>query len=80
MSQLSTALGGLDVLTSATTITVGRLSSSSAFRPVAASIGGTPPGGDLPRTGTDAAMPTMAAVLLAGIALGIRRFIATIAA
>lgn len=82
MSELSTALGGLDVLTAASTITVGRLSSSSAFRPVSGSVGGTPttPSGELPRTGSDAAMPAMAAVLVAGVALGIRRLIATIAA
>ena len=82
MSELSTALGGLDVLTAASTITVGRLSSSSAFRPVSGSVGGTPttPSGELPRTGSDAAMPAMAAVLVAGMALGIRRLIATIAA
>lgn len=81
MGELSAALGGLDVLTAASTITVGRLSSSSAFRPVAASVpGSTPPSGELPRTGSDAAVPAMAAVLVAGVALGIRRFIATIAA
>lgn len=80
MGELSAALGGLDVLTAASTITVGRLSSSSAFRPVAASVpGSTPPSGELPRTGSDAAVPAMAAVLVAGVALGIRRFLAVIA-
>lgn len=83
MSQLSATLGGLDVLTAPSTITVGRLSSSSAFRPVSASVPaftGPAPTGELPRTGTDAAVPAMAAVLVAGVALGIRRFIATVTA
>jgi hypothetical protein len=77
MSQLNAALGGLDLLTAPTTITVGRVTSSSAFRPVAATVGATPTG-DLPRTGGEAAVPAMAAVLVAGVALGIRRFIAAV--
>ena len=64
MSQLNAALGGLDLLTAPTTITVGRVTSASAFRPVAATIGTTPTG-QLPRTGTNAAVPAMAAVLVA---------------
>jgi hypothetical protein len=77
MSQLDAALGGLDLLTAPTTITVGRVTSSSAFRPVAATVGATPTG-ELPRTGGDAAVPAMAAVLVAGVALGIRRFVAAV--
>jgi len=85
MSQLEVALGGLDVLTSVTTITVGQLTSASQFRPVAATgvPTGTPSGtptGELPRTGTDAAVPAMAAVLVAGVALGIRRYVLSLAA
>jgi hypothetical protein len=82
MGQLEVALGGLDVLTSPSTITVGRLTSASAFRPVAATVpgtSGTTPTGELPRTGNDAAVPAIAAVLVAGVALGIRRFVAAIA-
>lgn len=82
MGQLEVALGGLDVLTAPSTITVGRLSSASAFRPVAATVPGstgTTPTGELPRTGNDAAVPAIAAVLVAGVALGIRRFVAAIA-
>jgi hypothetical protein len=81
MSQLGVALGGLDVLTSPSTITVGQLTSSSSFRPVTASVPGTTtgtPSGELPRTGSDAALPAIAAVLVAGIALGIRRFVAAL--
>ena len=78
MAQLEAALGGLDLLASPTTITVGHLSSSSAFRPVSATVPGT--GGELPRTGANAAVPAMAAVLVAGVALGIRRFIAAVTA
>jgi hypothetical protein len=77
MSQLNAALGGLDLLTAPTTITVGRVTSSAAFRPVAATVGATP-SGELPRTGGDAAVPAMAAVLVAGVALGIRRFVAAV--
>ena len=81
MSDLGVTLGGLDVLAAPSTITVGRLSSSSAFRPASASVpGGGTPSGELPRTGSDAAVPAMAAVLVAGVALGIRRFIATVTA
>lgn len=78
MGELEAALGGLDLLAAPTTITVGQLSSSSAFRPVAATVPGT--SGELPRTGTNAAVPAMAAVLVAGVALGIRRFIAAVIA
>lgn len=81
MTQLEASLGGLDLLTAPTTITVGQLSSQSAFKPVSAAAPGspTPTGGELPRTGGDAAVPAMAAILVAGIALGIRRFINSIA-
>lgn len=81
MAELEAALGGLDILTSPSTITVGRLSSSSSFRALAA--GETPPtigtSGELPRTGTEAALPAMAAVLVAGVALGVRRFVLNLA-
>jgi hypothetical protein len=86
MGQLEAALGGLDVLTAPTTITVGQITSSSAFRPVSASVPGSTttigstPNGELPRTGNDAAIPAIAAVLVAGVALGIRRFVSAIAA
>ncbi|MEN3271816.1 MAG: hypothetical protein V7636_577 [Actinomycetota bacterium] len=79
MTQLEAALGGLDLLTSPTSITVGTLSSQGAFKAVAATVPTT--SGELPRTGgSNAAVPAMAAVLVAGIALGIRRFLNTIAA
>jgi hypothetical protein len=78
MSQLEASLGGLDLLTAPTTITVGQLTSQSNFKAVAATVPGTT-GGELPRTGSDAAVPAMAAVLVAGIALGIRRYLHTIA-
>lgn len=78
MAELNAALGGLDLLTSASTITVGRLTSSSSFRPVSATLPTS--SDDLPRTGTETAVPAMAAVLVAGVALGIRRFIAGITA
>jgi hypothetical protein len=79
MGQLEASLGGLDLLTSPTTITVGHLSSTSAFRPTSVTVPGTT-GGELPRTGSDAAIPAIAAVLVAGVALGIRRFVASISA
>jgi hypothetical protein len=83
MTSLQASLGGLDLLTAPATITVGQLSSTSAFRPVAASVpgvtGSTPPSGDLPRTGANAALPAMAAVLVGGVALGIRRFLTALA-
>lgn len=82
MGELSATLGGLDILTAPSTITVGRLSSASAFRPVSAQVGTTAaptPTGELPRTGTNAAVPAMAAVLIAGAALGIRKFLSAIA-
>ncbi|MEA3056983.1 MAG: hypothetical protein QOD30_2415 [Actinomycetota bacterium] len=80
MTQLEAALGGLDLLTAPTSITVGTLSSQGAFKAVAATVG-TPTSGELPRTGgSNAAVPAMAAVLVAGIALGIRKFLNTVAA
>ena len=79
MTQLEAALGGLDLLTAPTSITVGTLSSQGAFKAVAAPVTPTS-GGELPRTGSNAAVPAMAAVLVAGIALGIRKFLNTIAA
>jgi hypothetical protein len=83
MSQLEASLGGLDVLTAPTAITIGRIESTSAFQPVAATTvpGSTSPttsSGELPRTGSDAAVPAIAAVLVAGVALGIRRFLAAL--
>jgi hypothetical protein len=81
MAELTSALGGLSILTAPTTITVGHLTSASAFRPVSAQVvGGTTPTGELPRTGSNAAVPAMAAVLIAAAALGIRRFLSYIAA
>jgi hypothetical protein len=81
MTSLQTALNGLDLLTGPATITVGQLSSTSAFRPVTASVPGvgSTPTGELPRTGTNAAIPAMAAVLVGGVALGIRRFLLALA-
>jgi hypothetical protein len=82
MTQLEAALGGLDLLTAPTSIAVGTLSGQGAFKAVAATPGspGTPTtGGELPRTGgSNAAIPAMAAVLVAGMALGIRKFLNTI--
>ena len=81
MTQLEATLGGLDLLTAPTSIAVGTLSSQGAYKAVAATPGTPTTGGELPRTGgSNAAIPAMAAVLVAGIALGIRRFLNTIAA
>jgi LPXTG-motif cell wall-anchored protein len=41
---------------------------------------GPAPTGELPRTGSDAAVPAMAAVLVAGVALMFRRYIAALIA
>lgn len=77
MAQLEGALGGVDALTDTTVLTVGTVSATSAFRPVAAQAapGGGSGTGTLPRTGTDAALPAMAAVALAGMAMAIRRLL-----
>ncbi|MEA3020132.1 MAG: hypothetical protein QOI47_1656, partial [Actinomycetota bacterium] len=80
MGTLEGALGGLNLLSAASTITVGQLSSTSAFRAVAAAAPTSPGGSDLPRTGSNAAVPAIAAVLVGGMALGIRRFLATLVA
>jgi hypothetical protein len=87
MVQLEAALGGLDALTAPSVVTIGQLSSNAAFRPASASVpggsstpggstpsGGTPPG-TLPRTGTDAALPAMLGVAMAGAAFAIRRLL-----
>jgi hypothetical protein len=78
MAQLETTLGGLNLLTAPTSITVGTLSSQGAYKAVTATVPTS--GGELPRTGGNAAIPAIAAVLVAGIALGIRKFLNTIAA
>lgn len=80
MGALEAALGGIEALSAPLTVTVGQLSANAAFRPAAAQVapgeeGGGIPGGELPRTGGDAALPAMAAVLLAGAALAIRRVV-----
>ena len=81
MGQLEASLGGLDLLTAPSTITVGKLTSASSFRPLAAAVPTAPTtGSELPRTGTNAAIPAIAAVLVGGVALAIRRFLAAIAA
>jgi hypothetical protein len=70
MTQLEAALGGLEALTGPSTVTAASLSSSGSFKAIGA---GTTPGGDLPRTGRNAALPAMFAVALAGAAIAIRR-------
>lgn len=81
MGALEGALGGLDVLTAPTVLTVGTVSATSAFQPVVAQVAAPTgaPTGSLPRTGTDAALPAMAATALAGAALAIRRLLRTAA-
>lgn len=78
MGQLEAALGGLDALSAPATVTIGELAGEAQFRPVsAASVPGgvtSSPGGTLPRTG-GAAFPAMAAVLLGGAGLAIRRIL-----
>jgi hypothetical protein len=77
MGQLEAALGGLQALSAPSSVTIGQLSGDAAFRPVAASVPaastGGAPGGELPRTGGDAALPAMFAVALGGVALALRR-------
>ena len=82
-AELEAALGGLEVLEAPAVLTVGQVRSASAFRPGAVqplpgqtpTPGGETPGGDLPRTGADAALPAMAGAGLAGLALAIRRLL-----
>lgn len=81
MAQLEAALGGVQALSGPSVVTIGQLSSNAVFRPVAGPDGGGPegsvntPGGDLPRTGGNAALPAMVAVTLAGMAFAIRRIL-----
>jgi hypothetical protein len=72
MGQLESALGGIQALAGRSVVTVGELSGSGAYKVSVASVAGTP-GGSLPRTGRDAALPAMMAVLLGGFALAIRK-------
>jgi hypothetical protein len=72
MGQLEATLGGLQALSSTSTVSVGELSGDATFRPAVAAAS-DPVGGELPRTGGDAAVPAMLAVALAGVALALRR-------
>jgi hypothetical protein len=60
-------------------VTIGQLTGDATFRPVAASVPGqagtVAPTGELPRTGGNAALPAMVAVVLGGAALAIRRLL-----
>lgn len=84
MGQLEAALGGIQALSAPATVTVGELSGDATFRPASASTavgtGGSAPGGELPRTGGNAAFPAMFAVVLGGAALAIRRLLRSAAA
>jgi hypothetical protein len=87
MGQLEAALGGLQALSAPSTVVVGQLSGDATFRPVAATsapgdavTAGGAPAGELPRTGGDAALPAMVAVLLGGAALALRRLVRSAAA
>jgi hypothetical protein len=73
MGQLEGALGGVQALSGPSVVTVGELSGSAAYRATVAAAPGSTPGGTLPRTGRDAALPAMMAVLLGGAALAIRK-------
>ncbi|MCU1378679.1 MAG: hypothetical protein JWN29_1662 [Acidimicrobiales bacterium] len=79
MGQLEATLGGLQALSGPSSVTIGQLTGDATFRPVAASVPGQAvtgvPTGELPRTGGDAALPAMAAVVLGGAALAIRRLL-----
>jgi hypothetical protein len=82
MGQLEAELGGLQALSAPSSVIVGQLTGDATFRPVAASAPGGAtgvPAGELPRTGGDAALPAMVAVLLGGAALAIRRLLRTAA-
>jgi hypothetical protein len=81
MGQLEVTLGGLQALSAPSSVIVGQLAGDATFRPVAASVPGgsvtSAPTGELPRTGGNAALPAMVAVLLGGAALAIRRLLRT---
>jgi len=81
LSQLEAALGGVELLTSPSAITVGQLSSTSEYRTAAAqaptpTTAPTSPvsSPSLPRTGADdMALPALAAGLLAAVTFAVRR-------
>ena len=82
VGQLEAALGGIELLGSASSITVGQLSSTSQYSASAAQAPtpgpGTPssptPTGQLPRTGSeDVVLPAMAVAMLAAVTFAIRR-------
>jgi hypothetical protein len=79
MGQLEASLGGLQALAGTSVVSVGELSGDATFRPASAgeAVGAPagPAGGELPRTGGDAALPAMAAVALGGVALAMRRLV-----
>lgn len=78
IGQLEAALGGVELLTSPSAITVGSLSTTSEYRAAAAQAPGTPTtptdSPSLPRTGADdMAVPALAAGLLAAVTFAVRR-------
>jgi hypothetical protein len=79
MGQLEATLGGIQALSAPSVVSIGELSGDATFRPTSASVPAgsptDPAGGDLPRTGGNAAFPAMLAVALAGAALAIRRVV-----
>ena len=75
MTTLEQALGLVQGLTEPAALTVGTLSVSAAHAVAATAAPGTPTGGELPRTGTTAAVTAFGGVLLAGAAIGIRRWL-----
>lgn len=72
MTQLEAALGGVQALSGPSVITAGTLSANGTFKAVSGATS-TTPGGQLPRTGRNAALPAMIAVTLAALAVTIRR-------
>jgi hypothetical protein len=72
MTQLEAALGGVQALSGPSVITAGTLSANGTFKAVAGSTTSAP-GGQLPRTGRNAALPAMIAMTLAAVAVAIRR-------
>jgi hypothetical protein len=80
VGQLEAALGGVELLGSASTITVGQLSSTSQYQasaaqaPTPTSPSAPTPTGQLPRTGSeDVVLPAMAVAMLAAVTFAIRR-------
>ena len=75
MTQLEAALGGVQALSGPSVITAGSLSANGTFKAVGAGTTSSTPGGggQLPRTGRNAALPAMFAMALAGAAVAIRR-------